>query len=736
MIYGILYIGCGTMNCEVLVELKSKNIDKTFTYSIPSSLTKVISIGARVLVPFGKQKLEGFVLKINNTNNFDYTLKDVLEVIDNEPVLNEELLNLGKYVSKKTLCNLITAYQAMLPTALKAKNGKVVSKKYNTYLMITNNDFSNIKSNKQLQILDLIDKNKKVLKSEASKISEYSVKVLLEKGYIKEVKEEVYRLKRNINNLEPPKELTLEQQIVVDKVTENLNKFKPFLLHGVTGSGKTEVYMHIIDKVLKEKKEALVLVPEISLTPQLVSQFENRFGSNIAILHSRLSDGEKYDEWRKIIRKEVSIVIGARSAIFAPLTNLGVIIIDEEHTPTYKQENNPHYSAVDVAHFRAKHYQIPVVLGSATPSLESFTRAKTGIYELLELKRRVNSSLPKVSLVDMKDEIRKGNRVLCEDLINSLNNVIKKNEQAVILLNRRGFSTILTCNDCGYTSKCPNCDIPLTFHKSSNTMRCHYCGYGSGKLNVCPSCNSKEISYFGMGTEKLEEWIKENIENSKTIRMDIDTTSTKGAHERIITSFKNKEYNILIGTQMIAKGLDFPDVTLVGVVNGDASLNIPDFRSAERTYQLLNQVAGRAGRSKSGGKVIIQGFNVNHYSISYAANHDYISFYNEEMSIRKALKYPPYCNISQIKISGKDYSSVSDEANKISNYLRNNIDNTITVLGPSNANIPKLNNVYYMNIILKYKKTEIVFPLLEFIKNQYLNNRKVNIDINLNPNQV
>lgn len=722
------------MNCEVLVELKSKNIDKTFTYSIPSNLTDLVKIGARVLVPFGKQKLEGFVLKINNGNKFDYDLKEILEVIDLEPVLNSELLELGKYISKKTLCNLITAYQAMLPTALKAKKGKVVSKKFETYLIIADDDFSGIKSNKQLELLNLIKIKNKLLKREACSISEYSVKVLLEKGYIIEIKEEVYRLNIEEKELEEPKKLTSEQQIVVDKVVNSMEEFKPFLLHGVTGSGKTEVYMHIIAEVLNRNKEALVLVPEISLTPQLVSQFENRFGSNIAILHSRLSDGEKYDEWRKIIRKEVSIVIGARSAIFAPLTNLGVIIIDEEHTSTYKQENNPHYSAIDVALFRAKKYQIPVLLGSATPTLESFTRAKAGVYELLELKNRVNSTLPNVSLVDMKVEIRKGNRVLCEELIKSLETVIKNNEQAVILLNRRGFSTILTCNNCGFTSKCPNCDIPLTFHKSSNTMRCHYCGYGSGKLITCPSCGSKEISYFGMGTEKLEEWIRENIVDSRTIRMDIDTTSNKGAHERIITAFKNKEYNILIGTQMIAKGLDFPDVTLVGVVSGDASLNIPDFRSAERTYQLLNQVAGRAGRSKKAGNVIIQGFNMEHYSIRYAARHDYISFYNEELSIRKALKYPPYFNICQIKINGKEYQEVSTEANKIATYLKKNKE--IIVLGPSNSNIPKINNNYYINILIKYKKTEIVLPNLEFIKDKYRDNRKINVDIYLNPNQI
>lgn len=723
------------MNCEVLVELKSKNIDKTFTYSIPSELIDKVKVGIRVLVPFGKQKLEGFVLSLS-TYAPEYELKDILSVIDDEPVLNEELLELGRYISKKIICNLIASYQAMLPSALKAKNGRVINKKYNTYLILKKDDFSGIKSDKQLSVLEVIKKEEKVLKKSCTDISDYAVKTLIEKGYVEEVKEECYRIDRTDIVRDKPKVLNKEQQKVVDLVCSDLNKFNPYLLHGVTGSGKTEVYMHVIDKVLTNKKEALVLVPEISLTPQFVSQFERRFGSKIAIIHSGLSDGEKYDEWRKIINKEVSIVIGARSAVFAPLTNIGVIIIDEEHTSTYKQENNPHYNAIDVALYRARKYNCPIILGSATPSIESYTRAKMGIYKLLELKNRVNNNLPDVLLIDMKKEIRKGNRVLCDDLINSLNECISNHEQAIILLNRRGFSTTLTCKSCGYTAKCPNCDIPLTYHKTSNTMRCHYCGYGSAKLMICPECNSKEISYFGMGTEKLLEWISENIVGSNPIRMDIDTTSNKGAHEKIINSFKNHEYNILIGTQMIAKGLDFPDVTLVGVVSGDASLNIPDFRSAERTFQLLNQVAGRAGRSSKSGKVIIQGFNMNHYSIVYASRHNYKDFYEEEMKIRKSLNYPPYCNLCLIKVVGNDYDLLYKEAIKLSNYLKNSLQSKATVLGPSSANIPKINNNYYINIILKYKKSDNVIDVLNFIKDKYKDNRKINIDIYINPNQI
>lgn len=723
------------MVCEVLVEIKSKNLDKTFTYLVPDKFRDIIKEGIRVLVPFGNQKLEGFVLNLSSVLP-EYSLKEIIDIIDVEPVLNSELLELGKYISKKTLCNLITAYQAMLPVALKAKNGKVVNKKYNTYLVISNSDFSDIKSNKQLEILKIVKDKKKVLKKDVVDISLYSVKTLIEKGYLKEVREESYRLNRNIVKKDEPKILNEEQSYAKKSILSNLDKFVPFLLHGVTGSGKTEVYMHVIAEVIKRGKQALVLVPEISLTPQFVSQFENRFGNDIAILHSRLSDGEKYDEWRKIIRNEVNIVIGARSAVFAPLTNIGIIIIDEEHTATYKQENNPHYDAIDIAIFRARKYNCPLVLGSATPSIESYTRAKSGIYKLLELKYRVNKNLPIVKLVDMKDEMRKGNRVLCEDLIKSLENCIKKDEQAIILLNRRGFSTILTCKSCGYTSKCPNCDIPLTYHKTSNTLRCHYCGYGSAKINICPECGSKDINYLGMGTEKLEQWIIENINDAKTVRMDIDTTSTKGAHEKIIKSFKEKKYNILIGTQMIAKGLDFPLVTLVGVINGDASLNIPDFRSAERTFQLLNQVAGRAGRSDKLGHVIIQGFNMNHYSIRYASNHDYTSFYEEEMKIRKALKYPPYYNLCLIKISGSNYTDVLNNSKKISSYLKKELEGSAIILGPASANIPKINNIYYLNIILKYKKTDYIIDSLNFIRDEYKTNRKINLDIYLNPNQI
>lgn len=713
------------MFVDVLVELKTKKIDETYTYSVPSDLVNEIEIGKRVLVPFGKQKLEGFILNIKNSVPFN--TKDILSIIDNHPVLNNELLELGDYISKKTICNKIVAYQTMLPTALKAKKNTKISKKYITYLKIIKKE--PVKSFKQQEILDLFKDNELILKSKCQEISLSSTNTLIKNGYLEEVKQEVYRLNNNIKKEKINIELTNEQVNTINKI--KLDIFKPYLIHGVTGSGKTEVYMQLIEKVIALKKEAIVLVPEISLTPQLVMTFRKRFGDEIAILHSNLSDGEKYDEWRKIEKKEVKVAIGARSAIFAPFTNLGIIIIDEEHSATYKQENNPRYSAIDIALWRAKKYNIPVVLGSATPSIESYTRALNNVYTLCEMKNRVNNNYPKTILVNMKDEMRKGNRVISEILDTKIKEKLEKKEQIIILLNRRGFTTVTTCKNCGYTDSCPHCDIPLTYHKSLNMMRCHYCGYAHSLVKVCPNCKSENINNYGLGTEKLESILNEKY-NARIIRMDQDTTSNKGSHEKIIQSFKNHEYDILLGTQMISKGLDFPNVTLVGVINGDASLNIPDFRSAERTFQLLNQVAGRSGRGEKSGEVIIQGFNVDHYSIVDACNNDYLSFYNEELKIRKTLKYSPYYNLCLIKVKGYNFNQVEEEAKKIIKHLKSkNLDNVI-ILGPTPSLIPKINDIYNMQIIIKYKKTDIIMKELEFVNNYYKNS-KIIVEIDINP---
>lgn len=713
------------MVAEVLVEIEK--LDKTFTYLIPSNLN--IQIGIRVLVPFGRQKLEGFVVAIKDEIPSEYKLKEIIEVIDDNPILNNELLKLGKYLSKKTLCTLTSAYQTMLPSALKAKVNTKINKKTVLYIKKIK-EYTPVTEKEEI-ILNLLS-NKDISLKEANSISSYVVNKLIDKGIIEKYEKEVYRLEEDIEKQDEGKKLTEEQKMVISKI--NLNSFKPYLLHGVTGSGKTEVYMQLIKKVINKNKQALVLVPEISLTPQLVETFKKRFGNDIAILHSHLSKGEKYDEWRRIVRKEVNIVIGARSAVFAPLTNVGIIIIDEEHSNTYKQENNPRYNAIDIGLYRAKFYNCPIVLGSATPSIESYTRAKTNIYELLEMKNRVNNNLPKVTLVDMKEEIRKKNNIFSQFLKDKINEKLNNNEQVIILLNRRGYTTITTCNNCGFTHKCPNCDIPLTYHLKSKKMVCHYCNYETNKLFKCPNCGSTDIKERGMGTEKLEEEITKEFSKAKVVRMDVDTTRTKQAHKKIITDFENEKYNILIGTQMIAKGLDFPKVTLVGVINGDATLNIPDFRSGERTFQLLNQVAGRAGRSSLLGEVIIQGFNTDHYSLICAKNHDYLSFYNEEMKIRKILKYPPFYNLCLIKIQGINATKCEEESNKIITYLKNNLKDEI-ILGPTTAMIPKVNNIYHYQIIIKYKDTKKIYQYLKFINDKYANN-KITVGIDFNPNKI
>ena len=722
------------MVCECLVELEHVFIDKTFTYKINKEQLPLLKVGMRVVVPFGKQTLEGFVLKIyeNKDVSLENKLKEIISIVDTYPILNEELLTLGKYISKTTLCSLMTSYQAMLPKALKAKKKVNMTPKYDTYICINYSMYNNdIKFNaSQEKILELLKENKKVKKEVLNKISVSSVNTLLKKNILLEEKEENYRY--NLINEEKIKfNLNEEQQKVYKEIFNSINTNETFLLYGVTGSGKTNVYMKVIEDVIKNNKTAILLVPEISLTPQIIKRFTSYF-SNIAVLHSGLSDGEKYDEWRKINEGKVNIVIGARSAIFAPLKNIGVIIIDEEHSQTYKQENNPRYNAIDIAKERCKYHNCPLILGSATPSLESFARAKKNVYKLLELKNRYNNNtMPKVEIIDMNKEFKKASGYFSNTLIDQIKETLERKEQVILFLNRRGYSSFLTCSSCGYVEKCPNCDISLTYHKSSNMLRCHYCGYATKRKTLCPKCQ-EEFKDYGIGTEKVEEELKNLIKDAKIIRMDVDTTTTKNAHGKIINSFLEEKYNILVGTQMIAKGLDFPNVTLVGVLNADIGLNFPDFRSSETTFSLLNQVLGRSGRGNKEGKVLIQTFNPEHYAIAYTKNHDYLGFYNEEMKIRKILKYPPYYYICSIKIISKDYNLASKSSYDVVNYLKQNIKNEI-ILGPSVCNVFKLNNNYRFQIIIKYKDVNNILEYLTNIEHHYFNKKDIKIEIDFNP---
>lgn len=721
------------MYADVIIEYGNKAVDTLFTYIIPDNLREKIKIGHRVLVPFNNREIEGFVLDISNEFNSKYELKEISSLCDLEPVLNEEMIILGEKIQKEILCSRISIYQAMLPKALKAKHNTNIGIKMNRYitLNISRDEalryIEGCRFAKQKEIISKLLDNDKILLSNVNS----SINTLIRNGVIKYIYEEVNRYVSKSSGKYRIVKLNSLQEEVVNCV--KLEEYNKYLLWGVTGSGKTEVYMELIDRVLKQGKNAIMLVPEISLTPQIVDRFVTRFGTDIAILHSGLSDYEKYDEYRKIINEKVRIVVGARSAVFAPLKNIGIIIMDEEHSNTYKQDNSPRYHARDVAMMRGEYHNAPVLLGSATPSLESFARAGRGVYKLLTLTKRAGGGeLPDVQIVDMKSEIKKGNFILSELLVKKVKEKLANNEQIILLLNRRGYSSMLTCRDCGNVLKCPNCDISLTYHKSSNTNRCHYCNYSVKNVDKCNVCGSSNIKEYGLGTEKLEEEIVRMF-SARVVRMDMDTTSKKGMHEKIIADFGNHKYDILLGTQMIAKGLDFPLVTLVGVINADSSLNVPDFRSAENTYQLLSQVAGRAGRGNLVGEVIIQSYNPEHYSITYAKKHDYLSFYKEEMSIRKLLNYPPYYYITLVNISSRNYEDGFKEANKIGEYLKRNLDKNTIVLGPSMANVFRINNVYHYQCIIKYKKDLLLNQVLTKLDEIYKSNTKVQILLDVNP---
>ena len=724
------------MYAKVIIEYGAKAVDREFTYIVPDNLRDKIKIGHRVLVPFNNRDIEGFVLDINNKYDDNYELKEIISLCDDKPILNAEMLHLGSEIQKNILCSKISIYQAMLPKALKASKNTNINIKQNRYIVLNvsymeaNKYIENCRYDNQIKILEKLITDEKILVNNLSS----SVNTLIKNGIVKFVYEEVNRYVSHSSGKYHKVNLNEMQQMVVDSV--DINRHNTYLLYGITGSGKTEVYMELIDRVIKKGKTAIMLVPEISLTPQIVDRFVTRFGEDVAILHSGLSDYEKYDEYRKIMNGKVKIVVGARSAIFAPLENVGIIVIDEEHSQTYKQDNNPRYHARDVAILRGKYHNAPVILGSATPSLESFARANKGVYKLLTLTKRAGGgNLPKVKLIDMKNEVKKGNFILSQELTDKIKEKISKGEQVILLLNRRGYSSMLTCRDCGNVLKCPNCDISLTYHKSSNTNRCHYCNYSIKNVNKCPVCGSSNIKDYGLGTEKLEEELNK-IFKARVIRMDMDTTSRKGMHEKIIEDFGNHKYDILLGTQMIAKGLDFPLVTLVGVINADSSLNIPDFRSAENTFELLSQVSGRAGRSDLAGEVIIQSYNPEHYSIYLAKDHNYLKFYEAEMNIRKTLSYPPYYYLTLVNITSRDYELGFSEANKIGDYLRKNVSPDTKILGPSMASVFKINNIYHYQCIIKYKKDDKLNNILIKIDEIYKTNNKVDVSIDVNPIRV
>ncbi|MTD30293.1 primosomal protein N' [Planomicrobium sp. YIM 101495] len=796
------------MIAEVIVDVAAHPIDRPFDYAIPAKFTALIEPGMRVKVPFGPRKVLGFITGIKETSDFDpKKLKPIHELMDVAPVLNEELLDLAKWMKRETVCFEIDALKVLIPAALRAKYEKrfvlnarleeiapelhplfdqkpfvkmqdaadfypLLKKEMDKGTITADTDISQQTAIKKVRIVHFaeaeqlasieIRKNAKqqeklldFMRAHAGEAFESAdlqkqagvtlptIYSLVDKGAASLSNEEHYRDPKMLQEAEKKDALAMTpaQQDAYDAITASLGTSRTFLLHGITGSGKTEIYLQTIDQVLKQGKEAIMLVPEISLTPQMTLRFKERFGDKVAVLHSGLSAGEKYDEWRKIQRGEVQVAVGARSAVFAPFENLGLIILDEEHESSYKQDDSPRYHARDIAIYRSGRHQCPVILGSATPSLESYARAQKGVYGLLVLdKRAKNQPLPTVNIVDMREELRNGNRSMFSvPLAEAIRERIENGQQTVLFLNKRGYSSFVLCRDCGTAVQCPNCDISLTYHRSSEALRCHYCGHDEPVPTSCPECESEHIRFFGTGTQKVEEELARLVPEARVLRMDVDTTRNKGSHERILAAFGEGKADILLGTQMIAKGLDFPNITLVGVLSADTTLNLPDFRAAEKTYQLLTQVSGRAGRDKLPGTVYIQTYSPEHYAVTLAKDQLYEPFYEQEMAMRRASGYPPYYFVANIQFTHEDLMTAATYAEQTVRYLAQQLSPGTVIIGPSAALIARINNRYRYQCLIKYKKeprlAEVMQQLIKVYRTDWLK-KGATLSIDLNPTTV
>ncbi|WP_108305744.1 primosomal protein N' [Metalysinibacillus jejuensis] len=792
------------MFAKVIVDVPTYHVDRAFDYVVPAHLQTLIEVGSRVKVPFGRRPVLGFVIALTTDSDVPANkLKSIATLMDLEPVLTPELLALAQWLKQQTICFQIDALQAMLPSALRAKYEKAVdvlvapaSLPSDLQPFVRNNDKMHYQELEKANMLPLVKKevqrghlrittkvkqrgNVKRIRyvkiGTAAEIERALTKVstrakkqqallawckahsdelvlprdidasaavlnqIIAHGAATYVEKEVYRdpftqpIKKTA-----PLTLTTAQQRAKDAL--QLDEAGTYLLHGVTGSGKTEVYLQAIQQVIDAGKQAIMLVPEIALTPQMTERFRGRFGERVAVMHSGLSSGEKFDEWRKITQQEVQVVVGARSAIFAPFTNVGIIILDEEHEATYKQEDAPRYHARDVAIWRSEFHQCPVILGSATPSLESYARAKKGVYTLLTLEERaMNQPLPSVEVVDMRDELRSGNRSMFSvSLLEEMQAALARQEQIVLFLNRRGYSSFVMCRDCGTVVQCQNCDISLTYHRNQEKLRCHYCGYEASVPKTCSTCASDRIRYFGTGTQKVEEAIYQHFPSARVLRMDVDTTRKKGAHEQILGAFGRKEADILLGTQMIAKGLDFPNITVVGVLSADTSLHLPDFRASEKTFQLLTQVSGRAGRHEKLGRVVVQTYTPTHYAITLAQQQAYVPFYEQEMRYRQRAGYPPYFFIALIQVTHTDVLQAGHYAQLAASWLRQQLP-SVHIIGPTASAISRLQNRYRYQCLIKYKIEPNLIPTLHRLLAMYRadwQKQGVQLTVDLDPSMI
>ena len=687
---------------KVIIDQDAKALDREFVYVIPDDLE--VTFGERVVVPFGGRVLEGFVVDITDKTDYDISkIKSIIRTVDGFAVIKKEMLSLMHYMADNLHLKLASILRLFLPSEM--RTGKVKELKVR-YVRLKSDDATLPKNaRKQAEILELLKNNKVAKFSEISAEFGYApLSSLVKKGeievFFEEKKREVDYDKLDLKK----RELTPLQQRAVDTIKEN----KTYLLHGVTGSGKTEVYMNLIERELEKGKTALMLVPEISLTPQVLANFKARFGEAVALIHSGLSAGERFDEWRRIFFGEARVVVGARSAIFSPIENLGIIIIDEEHEQSYISESNPRYDTHEIAEFRRKYNDCILVLGSATPSIDSYLKALEGEYQLVEMPVRVNGmEMPKIVIIDMLNELRHGNNeIFSIPLIAELGNVVEKKKQAMIFINRRGFSSFQRCRECGYVAKCKDCDVSLVYHRFENKLKCHYCGKRYRALDICPSCGSHNIKQGAIGTERVVEELKNYFPDVPVFRMDNDTTSTKGAHRSILSQFREAKPGILVGTQMIAKGHDFEDVILVGIIDADQSLYQADYRSIERTFQLITQVSGRAGRSKEQGKVILQTYSPRHYVYRYAQNYDFKGFFKKEANLRKVTNFPPYTKVLRILFSHEDENIVAKEIkvcyNKVQEVKEKYKDDFI-YLDVMKSPLNRIKTKYRYQILMRFK---------------------------------
>lgn len=744
---------------KILINTSVKSLNKVYDYIVPETLENKVEIGMRVSVSFGrgKNKEEGIIVKLNNESIEEvekggYKLKEVSEILDEISYIDEERLKLAKYISYIYFCNVYDALKLMFPPGTASKNSnKSLNTKQDTRVMLAKSadevmyDIENdvIKSAKHIQLLTFLMYNEYVLISdiiEGLGISRSVINTVEKNGYIilTKVDKEVDLLKDYNVERTFAKTPTPEQKAVINKIGSYIydEKYRQCLIFGVTGSGKTEVYLQLIEKVLTQGKKAIVLVPEISLTYQTVTRFLSRFGNNVAILHSKMTIAKRKDEYKRIKQGKVDIVIGARSAIFAPIDDLGLVIIDEEHDSSYYSQTTPKYSTKDIAAYICKIKEAVLVLGSATPEITTYNKAKNGVIDLFYMKTRPGIAvLPEIELIDMRQERVLGNTsILSAALKEEIQKNIENHEQTMIFLNKRGYTSYLTCKTCGYVFKCPNCDVSMTYHKSNNLLLCHYCSHVEKNIEICPECQGIEISSGTIGTQKLEEELKDVFPGISILRMDADTTVARDSHQKILDKFKNENINVLVGTQMISKGHDIANVTLVGILGVDSLLSLNDYTTSEKAFSNIYQVAGRAGRSKLPGRVLIQTNDTSNYILNAINENDYEKYFESEIDYRKTFGYPPFLDILLFELVGQDFKVVREEAEKLYNILIQNNSNEYRVFSPKSPYIQKLNNKYRVNIIMKAKlNTKIYNKIYEKI-GVYNKYKKKNVSLSVSKN--